>query len=550
MKLPKPNLPNRKKNSKTKIEELQTSIQASSFNDSNSNSSNINHNAHNNVNKHTNNVKNASGDDIVDATLNSLDNKVNTKLDDDQQATAKNSNADIDDTALPEKSKRLVELFDKVKSTGREQLNRIKSTDAQEVNSQQEAKTEADTKLNTDSKQSPAKQGQSNQTKQSQSSKQSSSKQSQPSSQKSSNNAANASSNAGKNLRLLFLGGGSFGTAMANLAARNACDSTLWVRNKRSVKSMQKTRKNKKYLPKYTLDERLKFSHDLEESVRDKDIIFVAVPSSAFRETLQKIAPFISGQAVVSLTKGMEKESFALMSDIITEELPEVNYGVMSGPNLAIEIMDNMPSATVIASESEQLRHAVQSALHSAFFRVFASDDVKGVELGGALKNIYAIAMGMASAYEVGENTKALILTRALAEMSRFGAAVGANPLTFLGLSGVGDLYATCNSELSRNFRVGKMLGQGLSIEQAVKKLGQTAEGVNTIEQVHDKATQAGIYMPITHALHAVIYQDEAALGVALNLMEAGFRSDVEFVMPHEMSNDALNQQIIKSNTH
>ena len=270
-------------------------------------------------------------------------------------------------------------------------------------------------------------------------------------------------------LRLVFLGGGSFGTAMANMAAKNGCDSTLWVRNKRSVKQMQKHRINKKYLPNHQLDETLKFSNNLAESVKDKDIIFVAVPSSAFREMLQNIAPHITGQAVVSLTKGMEKDTFALMSDIITQELPEVSYGVMSGPNLAKEIMDNMPSGTVIASESEQLRHAVQMALHSAFFRVFASEDVRGVELGGALKNIYAIAMGMAATYDVGENTKAMILTRALAEMSRFGVHMGANPLTFLGLSGVGDLYATCGSELSRNFRIGKLLAQGVILENATK---------------------------------------------------------------------------------
>ncbi|MGP4119681.1 NAD(P)H-dependent glycerol-3-phosphate dehydrogenase [Psychrobacter aquimaris] len=356
-------------------------------------------------------------------------------------------------------------------------------------------------------------------------------------------NMADIHSNPTK-LRLAFLGGGSFGTAMANLAARNGCDTTLWVRNKRTVKAMVKTKTNKKYLPGYKLDDRLKYSHDLAAAVKDKDIIFIAVPGLAFRETLKNIAPFISGQSIVSLTKGMEKDTFAMMSDIIKDELPEVNFGVMSGPNLAIEIMKNMPSATVIASESEPLRHAVQAALHSAFFRVFASDDVKGVELGGALKNIYAIAMGMAAAYDVGENTKAMILTRALAEMSRFGVEAGANPLTFLGLSGVGDLYATCSSELSRNYRIGNMLGRGMSIDAAVKKLGQTAEGVNTIQQVHEKATKEGIYMPITHALYAVIYEDKAALGVALHLMEAGFRSDVEFVMAHDHSNAALTAQM------
>ena len=336
-------------------------------------------------------------------------------------------------------------------------------------------------------------------------------------------------------LKIAVLGGGSFGTAMANLSSKNGCEVTLWVRDKRSVKAMQKTHINKKYLPDHKLDERLQFTHDLQAAVKGKDLIFVAVPSSAFRETLQKIAPFISAQAIVSLTKGMEKDTFALMSDVIADELPNVAFGVMSGPNLAKEIMNNMPSATVIASQSAALRLAVQKALHSAFFRVFASDDLIGVELGGALKNIYAIAMGMAAAYDIGENTKAMILTRALAEMSRFGVQAGANPLTFLGLSGVGDLYATCSSTLSRNYQIGNMLGRGMSLDQAIKKLGQTAEGINTIQQVNEKAMKAGIYMPITHALHDIIYEDKAPLGVALNLMEAGFRSDVEFVMPHQV---------------
>lgn len=346
----------------------------------------------------------------------------------------------------------------------------------------------------------------------------------------------------GNPLKLAVLGGGSFGTAMANLSARNGCEVTLWVRDKWVVKSMQKTRVNKKYLPDHLLDERLHFTHDLVEAVKNKDIIFLAVPSSAFRETVKKIAPHITSQTLVSLTKGMEKDTFALMSDIIQEELPEVTFGVMSGPNLAKEIMNNMPTATVIASQSEALRHAVQSALHSAFFRVFASDDVVGVELGGALKNIYAIAMGMASAYEIGENTKAMILTRALAEMSRFGVKSGANPLTFLGLSGVGDLYATCSSSLSRNYQIGNMLGKGISLEQAVKKLGQTAEGINTIAQVNEKAIQLGIYMPITRALYEIIFQGKPPFTVALNLMEVGFRSDVEFVMPHQNQPIVTNQ--------
>ncbi|MDO4895909.1 MAG: NAD(P)H-dependent glycerol-3-phosphate dehydrogenase [Moraxella sp.] len=344
-------------------------------------------------------------------------------------------------------------------------------------------------------------------------------------------------------LKIAVLGGGSFGTAMADIAVKNGCDVMQWVRDEATAQALQKTRINKKYLPNHKLDSRLMFSHDLIETIKGRDLVFVVVPSSVVREILRTIAPHITHQAVISLTKGIEKGTFALMSEIIQEELPQVNFGVMSGPNLAAEIMDNMPTATVIASQSEPLRLAVQTALHSAFFRVFASDDIKGVELGGALKNIYAVAMGMANAYGVGENTKALLLTRALAEMSRFGVAVGANPLTFLGLAGVGDLYATCNSTLSRNYQIGHMLGKGIPLNSAIKKLGQTAEGVNTIAQVHEQASKLGVYMPITHALYAVLYENKSALGVALNLMETGFRSDVEFVMPHDVSNDTLSKE-------
>jgi glycerol-3-phosphate dehydrogenase (NAD(P)+) len=325
-------------------------------------------------------------------------------------------------------------------------------------------------------------------------------------------------------LRVTVLGGGSFGTAMANLAARNGCDTMMWIRDEAVAAQTQATRINQRYLPDFTLD----------EAVRNRDIILVAIPSHSFRSVLKQIAPMISAQVVVSLTKGIEKDSFCFMSDIIRQELPEVPYGVLSGPNLAKEIMQGMPAGTVIASESEQLRSAIQQALHSALFRVFASDDVHGVELGGALKNIYAVAMGMGAAYQVGENTRSMLITRALAEMSRFAVKLGANPLTFLGLSGVGDLFATCSSPLSRNYQIGYALGQGKSLEQAVQELGQTAEGINTIVQVRARAEELDVYMPITCALYEVIFEHAPPLSVALSLMKNGNRSDVEFVLPHQ----------------
>lgn len=334
-------------------------------------------------------------------------------------------------------------------------------------------------------------------------------------------------------LRITVLGGGSFGTAMANTAVRNGCDTMIWIRDEATAKEINETHINRRYLPDFQLEQDLRAVSDLETAVRDRDIILVAIPSHSFRSVLRQIKPFISAQAVVSLTKGIEAKTFSFMSDIIREELPEVPYGVLSGPNLAKEIVAGQPAGTVIASHSELVRYAVQQALHSALFRVFASDDVNGVELGGALKNIYAVAMGMAAAYKVGENTKSMILTRALAEMSRFAVKLGANPLTFLGLSGVGDLFATCSSPLSRNYQVGYALGKGKTLEQATKELGQTAEGINTIVQVRARSNELDVYMPITCALYEVIFEGAPPMNIALSLMKNGHRSDVEFVLPH-----------------
>jgi len=315
-------------------------------------------------------------------------------------------------------------------------------------------------------------------------------------------------------LRVTVLGGGSFGTAMANTAVRNGCDTMIWIRDEAVAADINATHINKRYLPDFQLEAGLLAVSDLEKAVCNRDIILVAIPSHSFRSVLQQIKPFITSQAVVSLTKGIEANTFSFMSDIIREELPEVPYGVLSGPNLAKEIMAGMPSGTVIASDSELVRYAVQHALHSALFRVFGSDDVHGVELGGALKNIYAVAMGIGAAYKIGENTKSMILTRALAEMSRFAVKQGANPL-------------------SRNYQIGYALGSGKTLDQASKELGQTAEGINTIVQVRGKAQELDVYMPITNALYEVIFEGAPPLNIALSLMKNGHRSDVEFVLPH-----------------
>jgi glycerol-3-phosphate dehydrogenase (NAD(P)+) len=240
------------------------------------------------------------------------------------------------------------------------------------------------------------------------------------------------------------------------------------------------------------------------------------------------IAP---GAIVISTTKGIEAGGFKLMSQVLAEELKQCRIGVLSGPNLAKEIVAQQITGTVIASDDEALNQLIQQVLRSRTFRVYASNDVYGVELGGALKNIYAIIAGMAAALGTGQNTISMLMTRSLAEMSRFAVSKGADPMTFLGLAGVGDLIATCNSPLSRNYRVGFELGSGKNLEEIVAKLGQVAEGVNTLKLVKQEAEQAQIYMPLVNALYDVIYNGKTIADVVDNMMFAEQSRDVEFAL-------------------
>lgn len=334
--------------------------------------------------------------------------------------------------------------------------------------------------------------------------------------------------------RVAVLGGGSFGTVIANLAASNGCQTTQWLRDAELVTEMQTTHQNTRYLKGFDLHPTLQFSTNLEQTVSQADLVFVAIPSKAFRQVVQTAKPYFQAkQMLVSMTKGIEADTFSLMSQIIREEVPNARLGVLSGPNLAKEIAAKMPAGTVIASLDPDLRATVHQVLACPYFRVFANTDIYGVELSGALKNIYAIATGMAQANKVGENTRSMLLTRALAEMSRFAVQLGANPLTFLGLAGVGDLFATCSSPLSRNYQVGFALGSGKKLNDIIADLEQTAEGINTIKQVKQQADKLGVYMPIVSGLYEVIYNEQPIAQVAAKMMNSGQRSDVEFVLPN-----------------
>lgn len=338
-------------------------------------------------------------------------------------------------------------------------------------------------------------------------------------------------------LRVAVLGGGSFGTVLANLSAENGHATTLWLRDEAQLAEMNASRENSRYLPGFRLAEALRFSSDLAATVSAADIIFVSIPSKAFRSVVQAAKPYLRPeQILVSTTKGIEKDSFTLMSEILREESGLKRIGVLSGPNLAKEIAARMLSGTVIASTSPEVRERVHEALSSKYFRVFANTDIYGVELGGALKNIYAIAAGMTAALKLGENSRSMLLTRSLAEMSRFAVQLGANPLTFIGLAGVGDLIATCSSPLSRNYQVGFALGSGQSLEDIIEDMEQTAEGVNTVQIVKHKADELGVHMPIVSGLYEVIFNQRSLEEVMSGLMHGEQTSDVEFVLPRIQS--------------
>ena len=328
------------------------------------------------------------------------------------------------------------------------------------------------------------------------------------------------------------LGAGIFGTAIANILAENGQNIWLWSRDPAQAESISKSRENKKSLPGYQINDGVHPTSDLRQCLTECDVIFFSVPSGAFREVVQLAGPMIRPDTmVISTTKGIESAGFHMMSEVLAQELPDNPRGVLSGPNLAEEIVQKQITATVIASEYSNLNKMVQEILHTSYFRVYSSDDVYGVELAGSLKNIYAIAAGFANALGVGQNTQGMLLTRSLAEMSRFAHSMGAKPLTFLGLAGVGDLMVTCGSPLSRNFQLGSFIGQGLKLAEATEKLGRLAEGINTVRTVKLKADEMGVYMPIVSGLYSILFEDASVEFVINAVMMGEQAEDVEFVL-------------------
>jgi glycerol-3-phosphate dehydrogenase (NAD(P)+) len=312
-------------------------------------------------------------------------------------------------------------------------------------------------------------------------------------------------------LKVGLLGGGSWGTTVAALVSRNA-PVTLWARNPDTVEEINTLHTNSTYLPGAKLPDKVKASNDIAETVSGADVVIMGIPSQNFRSVLEEVKQHIRPWVpVISLTKGLELDTRKRMTEIITEVLPGHPVGVLTGPNLAREIMAGQAAASVIAMEDDIIVRELQSIFKSGLFRVYTNNDVIGCELGGVLKNIIAIAVGMGDGQGAGDNTRSALITRGLAEVTRLGVAMGGRAETFAGLAGMGDMIATCTSPQSRNRHVGVELGKGRKMQEIIDEMVMVAEGAKSAPAVMALAEKYGVEMPIAADVYRVVTGDDTA---------------------------------------
>jgi glycerol-3-phosphate dehydrogenase (NAD(P)+) len=322
--------------------------------------------------------------------------------------------------------------------------------------------------------------------------------------------------------RVAVVGAGSWGTAFATIPADKGVDTVLWARRQELADRINTEHANPEYLPDFELPPSLSATSDVAKAVEDADAVVMAVPSHAFREVFRHVAPHLPGQApVVSLTKGVEQDSLKRMTEVMAEEsgLGADRLAVVSGPNLAKEVMKRMPSASVVACADEAVGQQLQALFMAPYFRVYTNPDVIGCELSGALKNVIAIAAGIADGMGFGDNSRASLITRGLAEITRLGVKLGGNAMTFAGLAGMGDLVATCISKLSRNRGVGEELGRGRKLDDIVTEMNMVAEGVKTSRPVVALGAREGVDMPIAEHVVKVLYEGVSPGDMVLSLM-------------------------------
>jgi glycerol-3-phosphate dehydrogenase (NAD(P)+) len=332
-------------------------------------------------------------------------------------------------------------------------------------------------------------------------------------------------------LRVAVIGAGSWGTTVASLSAANSdCQTILWARDESLVHEINSAHTNKKYLPGFTLCSALKATTQLHVALVDVDLVVMGVPSHGFRTVLANVARFVAPHVpIVSLTKGVEQGTHLRMTEVIAELLPKNPCGVLSGPNLAKEVMAGHPAATVVAIAQPIHAQTVQRALGSQVFRVYSNTDVIGAEISGSLKNILAIGAGMVDGMGFGDNTKATFITRGLNEIARLGTAVGGRILTFGGLAGLGDLIATCSSPQSRNRTVGVQLGRGRKISEVIAEMNMVAEGVKSCAPVHELAMLHGLELPIVEQVKRVVCDDVSAADALAALLARPTTTELDF---------------------
>lgn len=330
-------------------------------------------------------------------------------------------------------------------------------------------------------------------------------------------------------VKAAVFGSGSWGTAFAMILADAGCDVSMWARRPEVAEAINSTRTNPGYLPGLTLPDRVTATCDPAEAADGADYAVLVVPSQTLRENLAAWSPSLGPETVlVSLMKGVELGSAMRMSEVIEDatKVERDRIAVVTGPNLAGEIAARQPAAAVVACQDESVARRLQRACHTAYFRPYTNTDVVGCELGGAVKNVIGLAVGIADGMGLGDNTKGSLITRGLAETTRLGLAMGADPMTFSGLAGLGDLVATCSSPLSRNHTFGTNLGRGMTLAETIAVTNQTAEGVKSCESVLDLGRRHGVDMPITETVVSIVHEGKAPLVALEELMSRSAKSE------------------------
>lgn len=330
--------------------------------------------------------------------------------------------------------------------------------------------------------------------------------------------------------KITVFGMGSFGTALANVLAENGHTVLMWGKNEDSVKELNDHHQNKRYLKDVVLDSRIKATSDIKEAANFTDIYLMALPTKAMREVTSEIDSLIdSKKTFIHVAKGIENDTFKRVSEMIEDSISEDHnggIGVLSGPSHAEEVVIKQPTTVAASSKDEKVSKLIQDLFMNDYLRVYTNNDLVGVELGGALKNIIAVASGIVGGMGYGDNAKAALMTRGLAEISRLGEKLGADPMTFLGLGGIGDLIVTCTSTHSRNYTLGFKLGQGQTMDEALNEMNMVVEGIYTTNSVYHLAKQQNVDMPITNALYKVLFEDNPVKDSVKDLMGRDKKSE------------------------